>query len=355
MSCQSDDKKTKSTSTIDSIEKKLTENNLTTVIDEPEDRNIQIYQSQKQTWEKEHSIKLPENIDVKLLYEKTNSTVKFISILRLFENYFLTQFYSGTDVEKNYYATFDINGNLLDVILIGTRTYGVDFTAEFTHNNLIKILHSHKKEFEIDEEGNSAYNNISINGEYIYLKKSGLFQLINVNNSKTATSEIAPSILDYYKIKISNQFPKESYNIYTFSKIPGNNTSSTEDVYESLEGGGLYSSCLEIRNTKNDLIGVIGYKNETCPDTILQTFSFVLNKNPIIHYSIISVSGRLYLELISLLPKTHENAIQITKEYYLYPQEDHSTLIQTPTHTISGSLDVLFGKPLGKNIIAKLK
>ncbi len=359
VSCQSGSKKTENTSSKEAVEIEPTEDNHPEEVEAvpiaPEDRNNLMYQTGKQTWEKENSTKLPKRIDLKLLYDETDPTIEFGSILQSFENHFLILFYSGTDVENNYYATFDMNGNLLDATLFATRAYGDDFTTEFVHNNLIKVIHFHEEGFEIDEEGNSTYDDLSIEGNYIYLKENGLFQSINTNNSKTITTEIDSLIFNYYKDKINRQFPKENYTLFPFDKIPGNNTSSTDDVYESLEGGGLYSSCLEIRDSINNLIGIIGYTNEKYADSIPRTFSFVLNINPIIHYGIISVDGSLYLELVRLLPEAHKNTIQITKEYYVYPHEDQNMLIQTPIHTISGSLDELFGKPLGKDDIEILK
>lgn len=313
------------------------------------------YQLNKQAWENEIPSKLPEQINEEPLFKKVGPC-DFESILQVSEIYFLTRFTTGTDVQNSYYVTFDMNGNFLDAIFYGTETFGANFTTNFIHDNLIKVINFHEEGFEIDSYGDDSFDHLGMVANYIYLKDNGIFQSIKTRNSKLLASEIDSKIFDYYTQKANEFYPNLNLNLTPFDKIPGNNKASNEDVYESLEGGGLYSSCLEFRNSNHDLIGVAGYRNEGYADSIPLTFVFVFNpdKKPIIHYSIISEGGKLYLEVVRILSKSNDRSPQIRKAYYEYGY-DHDTLIQTPVHTVKGSLTELFEKPLGKGDVENLR
>ncbi len=358
ISCQTGDENTAHKATEEVAEKSTEEIEPQEAIDDPlssEDRNTTLYYTAQDVREDEYGLTLPDKVELKLLYEQIGPC-DFQAILNTSSNYLLTHFYAGTDVENHYFVTFDLNGSLLDVNLYGTRAYGSDFTTDFISDNLIIVKHFHQEGFEIDESGNDTYDHLQIVGQYIYIKKDGHIQSIKNGNEASLISETSPELLDYYQQAIKHQLPDAAYKLYPFNTIPGNNTLSTTDVYESLEGGGLYSSCIEVRNATHTLIGVIGYKYDGMLDSIPNTYALLLNEKqkPIMRYGIIAIEGDLYIELVTL-DLVIDNNVQIIKEYYVYPQEDLDTSFQQPVYSITGNLEELLDKPLEKNHIEKLK
>lgn len=331
--CQSKNKSTQTTSENSDVE--FYEESAEEVTEvEAEDFNVQLYQSAKKTWEIENNVKLPDSIDLKTLYNKTTSLF-FGNIVNKTDQYILTHFSNGTDVENNYYATFDLNGRFLDVILYDTRGYGYDFNVDYLAENFISVKHFSQQGFKIDEFGDDTYDHISIHDKYIFVNESGVFKLITTKNEALIITDDDDDdfIFDYYKEKIKKDFPDIKCDVYPFDIIPGDNSSSSTDVYESLEGGGLYAKCLEVRNEKNDLIGVIGYRTDINEDGTPVTFSFVINENqqPIIQYGVVFIDDELHLKVMSL-DNVKKNNVDVAINYYNYPLFDSEAGAQIFIH-----------------------
>lgn len=333
ISCQSESKSIE-TSSEDGIVELDGESNAEEAEADPEDFNVELYRSAKKTWEIENNTKLPDSIDLTTLYDST-APLYFGNIVNKTDQYFLTHFSYGTDVENNYYATFDMNGRFLDVILYDTRGYGDDFSIDYLSKNFISVKHFSQQGFEIDEFGNDTYDHTSIHDSYIYINEDGYFNFITTKNEELLIADTEATIFDYYQQKIKKLFPDLKCNLYPFDNIPGDNTSSNTDVYESLEGGGLYAKCLEVRNEKNDLIGVIGYRTDLNENGTPATFSFVMSENqqPIIQYGIVVIDGELHLQLMKL-DDVKENNVGVAINFYNYPLLNIDSLVQKPVHNI---------------------
>ena len=319
-----------------------------------EDYNSILYHKAKAKWDAKNELALPDNLALKELYD-TIGPCDFNAILNFSKSYVLTHFSTGTDVENNFFVTFNMNGDLIDTNLYGTRAYGSDFTTTFVSDNFISVKNFNQHGFRLDESGDDTFDYLEVDGEFIYIKKNGRIQSIKSSNEAFPRSEISPELFDYYQQEIKAQFDA-GCNLYPFTMIPGNNTLSTSDVYESLEGGGLYSSCLEIRNAAQTLIGIIGYTYDPALDSIPNTYTLLYNKaqKPVVNYNIIGIEGDLYLELITA-DTVVDKTVQIIKEYYSYPKKDRNARVQSPIHSITGNLEALLDTPLSQEDMEKLQ
>lgn len=354
MACESvgetSDKKSQEKASADTAEEASAESDEESAESESsveDDRNLLSYAIAQEKWTETYGLELPENIDVKAVYEEIGPC-DFYEILKSSGNYVLTRFYTGTDVENNYYITFDGYGNLIDLVLYGTISYGVDFEASFIADNIAYVINSNQQGFDIDDEGNDSFDHLHVNSEYYYIEDDGNIRTLNNTNQAAAISELSPELFDYYEDAIKTQRPGKSLELFPFSIIPGNNEASTTDVYESLEGGGMYANCLEVRAKNNDLIGLVGYKYDPMMDSIPDTYSMILSKQgkPIIDYSIVSIDGRLFTEVITQ-ELSVETDFLIAKTYYAYPmQNKNASVPQAPKYAEVGSIKDMLSKPL---------
>lgn len=317
---------------------------------EVDDTNLLSYAIAQEKWKETYGMELPDKIDVKAVYEEIGPC-HFYEILKSSGNYVLTHFYTGTDVENSYYITFDGYGNLIDLVLYGTISYDTDFEASFVADNITRVVNRNKQGFDIDDEGNDSFDHLHFNSEYYYIEDDGHIRILNNANQASSISELSPEIFDFYNKAIKMHRPGKSVKLFPFDKIPGNNKASTTDVYESLEGGGMYANCLEVRDRNNVLIGIVGYKYDPMMDSIPQTLSMVLSESekPIIDYSIVSIDGHLYTEILTQELSVDTDFL-IFKSYYDYPQQNRASAIpQKSKYSILGSIISLLDKPLDIN------
>lgn len=345
--CQSEDENADKESQKKEVEEESEDENLTedneastdkeTTV--PYDRIQLVYKTAQEKYEKAQGRELPDTIDINAVYEKIGPC-EFNEILKISDNYFLAHFYTASDVENNYYITFDLAGNFIDLKLYGTISYGVYYEDSFVANNFIQVINENQEGFEMDDNGDVHFDHSHINGEYFYLQNDGEIRSLNNKNQATSISDLSPELLDYYKVAIKQKLPGIPVELFPFNVIPGNNDGSTSDVYESLEGGGLYAKCLEVRDRNDILIGLIGYQYDPLIDSIPQTLTFVFSENqkPIIDYNIVSIEGRLYTEVITQQLSLDIDFV-VFKSYYVFPMGNKEFVEpQTSVYSILGSL-----------------
>ncbi len=117
---------------------------------EEEEESLSAYQLAAKTHpEKE---RLPYHVFLKPNKELYNvEGIVFHKIINAYKNYFLTAYKSyATEVENDYYITFDYKGNQLDAALVNTIAIDLDGEIVFNTDTTFQV-NSIKKEIEWDE------------------------------------------------------------------------------------------------------------------------------------------------------------------------------------------------------------
>ncbi|MCH2232203.1 MAG: hypothetical protein MK078_06465 [Crocinitomicaceae bacterium] len=87
----------------------------------------------------ENDVVFPDSLDLSSLYEGLDPGPVFNGIYGFTEDFFLTGFSTGTDIEKSYFVTWDFDEGLLNFINYGYNSYGEEVYFEMFNNNFLVV------------------------------------------------------------------------------------------------------------------------------------------------------------------------------------------------------------------------
>lgn len=262
------------------------------VKDEFSIRNQSLYQATK---EKNNTV-LPDSLEWSKI-KTIDPGLVFNAVLSAHENYLISNFYVGTDVENLYLFSFSKEGELIDEYMYGTQTYGEDVSTEMLNEDLLKVVKTSYSNFELDGYGNEKYDNKIMTSEYVSFSEMGVFEIWK-NENPTINIEKESEVHKFYNIIAKSILSPQSFDFTYRQNISAQ--SEGEDVYESLEGGGLNSKSIEVRDQQGSLKGIFCYTfddfdKDPIPTTICMAKA---SKNcEIMKYYIVSAGGMLYLKI----------------------------------------------------------
>lgn len=258
----------------------------------------------KQEQSKHPEWDLPDSLEWEKI-EKIEPGLVLSDVVSSGDAYFITNFHTESDVETEYLLSFTPDGRVIDDYQLGSNTFGTSTKTKLLNENLFRVIKTDYEGFELDGYGNETYEEKAVTSEYVSFSEMGVFEIWK-NENPVMSIENESEIYRFYDIISKSIIGANEYEYVYRSEITAR--SEGEDVYESLEGGGLYSKALEVRTRYGLLKAIFCYKAPASKNTMPKTYSMaVASKNcEIMNYHIISSGGNLYLKVVEHNSITNE-------------------------------------------------